>query len=278
MPLQLSNAAIEQFKLTFTLRYQAVAKITGQHLNDIYSVLGDAYQLPFMGEVEMHDRGAYQSLIEATDQSITKKVINFSNKTVMIAQDFYQQHEVASNPLGSIAQSIAKSMGRTTDQYAFDAMDATTSSPVAVGTTNLTIDKIKEAKAAMDEANVDSDNRFLVCGPSQISALLGTDGVSNMLYANQRTLVDGNINTFLGFHFITVGSYGAGLGLPLDGNNRTCFAWSKSALTRAFQIAPSVDTQWSASHQSHLCVGRVRAGAIVGQDEGVIKIICDETA
>ena len=275
MPLSLSNATIEQFKMQFILEFQAVEKLRNT-VTDIFGTRGDAYKLSQMGAVATTDRGAYQSLIEGSDQEVNQAEIVFSNYTLNLILDIFQEKTVIPGVLASLAQTHAKSCGRRCDQVLFDAMAAGKGSTVAVGTTNLTVDKLREAKATMDENNVTGD-RYICVTPSQIDSLLAEESVTNVLYNNQRTLVDGDVGTFLGFKFLPpIGLYPEG-GLKKDGDNRSVFCYSKEALTRAFQIAPTVTTDFSPQHQSWLTISRLRLGAVVNQPVGCVEILCDET-
>ncbi len=69
----------------------------------------------------------------------------------------------------------------------------------------LTTTTCTEAKELLDQADVDPDNRFAVKDPSQLQQLLiGTTlPVSNFDYNTVRALVRGEIDTWLGFTFIT---------------------------------------------------------------------------
>jgi len=276
MPLSLSNAAIQQFKLQFQLEFQATEKLANTTM-ELYSLRGDAYKIPLMGEAVTTDRGAYQSLISASDVDVQQKTIVFQNFTLNMPLDYFQEHEVAGNTLSTLSQDHAKAMGRRIDQTKISAFQADHGHDVAVGTTNMTIDKLKEAKTFMDNANVTGE-RYIAVTPSQIDSLLGTDEVTNVLYNNQRVLVNGDIDTFLGFKFVLISNMPEG-GLPLDPatNVRTCFAWSRPAVYTGFQIPPSVDVQWSAMYQSWLTISRLRLGAKVTQDNGVVAIQCDES-
>lgn len=275
MPLSLSNAAIQQFKLQFELEFQATEKLANT-TNELMGLRGSSFQIPLMGQAVTTDRGAYQSLISASDVDVEQKSIVFRNWTVNLPLDYFQEHEVAGNTLSTLSQDHAKAMGRRIDQTKLDAMVLDNGYKIDHGGTNLTVDKIKIAKSFMDENNVPGESRYLVCSPSQIDALLGEDTVTNVLYNNQRTLVNGNIDTFLGFKFIVLGNYPEG-GLEHVGDTRTCFAWYKSSIYTGFQIPPSVDVQWSAMYQSWLTISRLRLGAKVTQVDGVVEIECDES-
>lgn len=274
---QLSNAAIEQFKTDFTLKYQAREKLQNC-ANNLFGLRGDAYNVSYMGEVATHKRGAYQSMIPATEQEINQIQMSFDNFTLNLPLDFYQSREVsaATNTLASLSDTHAKAMGRRSDQILIDAWDASGADTIADGGTNMTVDKIKEAKSKLDDANVDQEDRFLIVTPSQIDSLLGDETVTSILYNQQRTLVDGRIQSFLGFRVITLGTYPEG-GLPATAGIRECIAMSASSTYRGYQIAPSVDVQWAPAYQSWLTISRLRAGAVVGEDAGVVKIHCDES-
>ena len=277
MPLQLSNAAIEQFKVDFELKYQAAEKLS-LCSNNLFGLRGDSYQLPYMGEVVTHSRGAYQSMIPASDLEITKKSILFSNFTSNLPLDYFQNMELsaATNTLASLSDVHSKSMARRSDQFLIDAWVADSGLQIADGGTNMTVDKLKEAKSYLDTNNVPMEDRFLVCTPSQIDALLSDQTVTSILFNQQRTLVNGQIDTFLGFKVVTLGNMPEG-GLPVANEIRSCFAFSKSSTYRGYQISPSVDVQWAPSWQSWLTISRLRAGAVVGQTNGVVEISCDES-
>ena len=128
----------------------------------------------------------------------------------------------------------AKSAGRREDQTLINAMDVATlpaSNVIPDGGTNMTVAKLREASAIMDENNVDPSDRYLIISPSQLSSLLGEDEPTNVLYNINRTLVNGQLDTFLGFKIYTIGSRDEG-GIPKAGNIRSCFAWHHDAIGR----------------------------------------------
>ena len=173
MPLQLSNAAIQQFMVDFQLKYQEAERLANCAQN-MYDLRGDAYKIPYMGQVATVARGAYQSQIPASDQDIEQKTISFSNFTLNLPLDYFQSMEVskATNTLASLSDTHSKAMARRSDQVLIDALDADPGDTIADGGTNISVDKIKQAKSLMDDNAVDESNRFLIVTPSQIDALL----------------------------------------------------------------------------------------------------------
>ena len=74
------------------------------------------------------------------------------------------------------------------------------------GTDGLTIAKLRTAKEKFDLASVDPSLPrflFLVVGPRQVSDLLGTTSVTSSDFNTVKALVNGEVDTFMGFKFIT---------------------------------------------------------------------------
>ena len=69
MPLSLSNVAIQSFNDSFINEFQASAML-GDTCQAVYNAVGDAYKWPVQGTAEMQDRGAFQSLVPASDVRI----------------------------------------------------------------------------------------------------------------------------------------------------------------------------------------------------------------
>lgn len=118
------------------------------------------------------------------------------------------------------------------------ATDGTSETPMNVST----LRRMNEKFGAND---VDEDEeKYIAVSQHQITTLLGQTEVTSSDYNVVKALVDGKIDTFLGFKFLrtqrllvqgsnlsysaTDGSVGAG-GLQANGHER-CFAWAKNGL------------------------------------------------
>ena len=278
MPASLSNVAIEMFRDTFSNVYQGAAYLGNTSLS-VYNCVGASFQWPIQGEAAMQARGAFQSQVPVSDPGYEQVLTTYDNWVLNIPVDVYQQAELQVNVLGQLGKVHAKSAGRREDQTLINALDAATlpaANIIADGGVNMTVAKLRQAATQMDEQNVDSDERFLIINPSQLSALLGEDEPTNVLYNINRTLVNGKIDTFLGFKIISIGERQEG-GIPKVGNIRSCFAWQMDALGRAYSMTPTVETDWNPNIQSWLTISRMRLGASVLLPKGVIEIQCDES-
>jgi hypothetical protein len=68
---------------------------------------------------------------------------------------------------------------------------------------NLNLKALRDASQILDANEVPDDMpRYWVCASSQIHALLGDSTITSADYNSVKALVDGNINSFMGFQFI----------------------------------------------------------------------------
>ena len=147
------------------------------------------------------------------------------------------------DPTSSYAQAAAFALGRAMDDEIISAVSGTafsgeTGSTSVVlpsaqkitesGTDGLTIAKLREAKEKFDSASVDpSIPRYIVVGPKQISDLLGTTQVTSSDFNTVKALANGEINSFLGFNFITSNR------LSIASSKRLCLAFAMDGIKLA---------------------------------------------
>lgn len=160
---------------------------------------------------------------------------------------------------------------------------------------NLTVEDLIEVKEMFDAADVDeSIPRYLAYTHSQLASILGTTQVTSSLYTNVKALVEGKVDTFLGFKFIrserlltyptgsgvtaspTTGAVGSGS--SVDGFRR-CIAWAHDGLILTTGIDINVDIgprrDKSNATQVYACMS---IGASRMEEVKVVEIICDEAA
>jgi len=146
---------------------------------------------------------------------------------------------------------------------------------VAVGSpaTGLTIAKLVSAKKILDQNNVDpSIKRFIAVHPEQVEDLLNSTTVTSSDFNTVKALVQGDINTFLGFEFIT------STRLATDSSDhRKVFAWAEDGIKLAVgkdlktEIGPRADKSYST--QVYVCAS---FGATRMEEEKVVQILCSE--
>ena len=96
------------------------------------------------------------------------------------------------------------------------------------GTDGLTLAKLRSAKEKLDSGNVSPDiPRFMVIGPKQLSDLLNVTNVTSSDYNSVKALVQGEIDTFMGFKFITSNR------LSIASSKRKCLAYAQDGIKLA---------------------------------------------
>lgn len=93
-------------------------------------------------------------------------------------------------------------------------------------TTTMNLDKLRGAKLLLDQNDVDFQDRYVICNPKVIWDLLGTTEVTSSDYNSVKALVNGQVDQFLGFTFITV----ADELLPVSAGLYTSYFWHKESM------------------------------------------------
>ena len=195
------------------------------------------------------------------------------------------------DPTSSYARAAAAAMNRAMDDVIITAFNASANTGVAGGTSTalpsgqktatsdqsdgLTIAKLLAAKKILDNNDVDpSLKRYIVCGPQQISDLLGTTQVTSSDYNVVRALATGAINSYLGFEFIMSTRLNKDATYTSD---RLVFAYTEDAIKLGIgkdisaKISERADKSYSTQVYYAMSLGAVRM-----EEEKVVQIPCHE--
>lgn len=212
------------------------------------------------------------------------------------------------SPESMYAQAAMWALGRTKDDLiiaaavgtAYSGVDGATSvvmpNSQKIGATNgtiaspLNVKTLRFVNSKFGQNDVDEEERYLCCSQKQLDNLLAETEVTSSDYASVKALVDGKVDTFMGFKFVrsqrllarsgtlaysaTDGSVGSG-GLDGDAHERA-FAWVKSGLLLAtgMDIKSRIDERSDKSYatQVYACMS---AGATRLEEEKVVEVLCD---
>lgn len=275
MPAPLSAVAVQMFRDQFQIKYEAPREITGTTL-EVHGVVGDAYKWPQMGPAIMLPRGAPSSAIPASILDHTRVTTNFLEFVLNTPTDKFKQAEVNADEMSVLAIQHVKAIGRREDQFVIDALDNSGATTLPVDSSNLTLKKLRDASALLNKANVDKTDRTILIHANSLRSLLDEEELTSSDFNTVKTLMTGQVETFMGFKFITIGDRAEG-GLPLSGTTRTCFVYNKMAVGMVWQLNPEVEVDWEPVLRSHLTISALSAGADALQDPGIVKIDCDES-
>ncbi len=276
MTQSLSNVAIQMFRDQFQLLYQAPRAIRGTTL-EVHGVVGDAYKWPQMGPATMQVRGAPSSEPPGQDVTHPRITTTFNDFVLDTFTDKFQQSTVNADERSALARQHVKAIGRREDQEIINALDVSGAFSIPATGTNLTVAKLRRASAILNTNNVDMEDRTILIHANNLESLLEDPEATSQDFVSVKNLMQGTINTYMGFKFITIGDRPAEGGLPIAALIRTCFVYNKMSMGMAFKIDPTVEINWEPRKRSWAVGSDLSLGASALQDPGIVKILCDET-
>ena len=279
MAINLSTAFVTLFDAEVKQAYQASA-VLRPAVRVRSGVEGSTYKFPKIG------KGVAQVRIPQSD--VTPLNVTYSQVTATLSDyiaaeysDIFMQAKVNFDERRELVKVVSNAIGRRQDQLILDALTASSATSVGndIGGTdsNMNVAKLRSAAQTMNTNNVPMDNRHIIIHASSLASLLSETAVTSSDFNTVKALVQGEINTFLGFTFHVLGDRGEG-GLIKDGSNdRTCFAFHSDAVGLAEGIAPKTEINYVPEKTSFLIASMFSAGAVAIDDEGIVKIVCRET-
>ena len=195
------------------------------------------------------------------------------------------------DPTSPYAINGAYALGRAIDQLIIDAAlgtaktgengttntsFATASQQVTVGGTpvGLTVAKLRSAKKILmaNEVDVEQDPLYIAVTAKQLDDLLGTTEVTSSDYNTVKALVQGQVDTFMGFKFIHTELLGVN-----GSSHRRVIAWAKSGLHLGMwnDINSKIDQRADKSYSTQVYV-KGTFGATRTEEKKVVEILCAE--
>lgn len=280
MSATLSTAFIAQFDAEVKQAYQGAAKLFGT-VRTKTGVVGSTHRFPKLG------KGLAQPRIPQTD--VVPMNVQHSNATATLEDwnapeytDMFNQAKVNFDERKELKQAIASAMGRRMDQLLIDAADAGASATqvatsVGGADTGLNVDKLRRAKRLLDAAGVPATERTFVHSAIGLEQLLGETSATSADFNSVKALVNGEMNTFLGFTFVLIEDRDEGGLSVAAGDVRKNFAYHKAALGLAIGIDMKTEINYVPEKTSWLTNGAFSAGAVGIDDAGIIEVLTDET-
>lgn len=164
----------------------------------------------------------------------------------------------------------------------------------ALGTPlNLNVATLRRIKDKFGVNEIDPDEELIIaCTQSQITSLLKQTEVTSSDYNNVKALVEGKVDTFMGFKFVqsqrlpleaatydtSTGAVDSGGGTLAAGVARRCLAWAKSGLILSIgqDMEAKMDVMPSKNYSTQV-FARMSIGAVRLEEVKVVEIVCNET-
>ena len=290
MSQQITTAFVQQY----SANVQMLSQQMGSRLRDavrLETVVGKNAFIDQIGSVTAQLRSSRHADTPQIDTPHQRRRLSIASYEFADLIDDQDKVRMLIDPTSSYAQAAAAAMGRAMDDVIITAalgtastgetgsgsatLDATNNMVGSASSNDgLTIAKLTEAKRKMDLNDVDpSIPRYIAVGPKQIEDLLGTTQVTSSDFNTIKALVQGDVDTFMGFQFIMTNR------LSIDSNDiRSCFAWAEDGITLGIgkDVQARIDERNDKGYatQVYYCMD---IGAVRMEEAKVVKIFCDET-
>jgi len=290
MSIQITTSFVEQYSSNVSMLSQQMgSKLRGSV--DVETINGKNAFFDQVGVTAAQLRTSRHGDTPQIDTPHSRRRLSLADYEWADLVDDVDKVRMLVDPTSSYAKAAAAAMNRAMDDVIITAFNASASTGVAGGTSTalpstqktatsdqsdgLTIAKLLAAKKILDNNDVDpSLKRYIVCGPQQISDLLGTTQVTSSDFATVKALAEGSVNSFLGFDFIM------STRLNKDASNTTdrlVFAYTEDAIKLGIgkdisaKISERADKSYST--QVYYCMS---LGAVRMEEKKVVQIPCHE--
>jgi hypothetical protein len=273
----LSSVAVTEFDSLVKHAYQNAGLLRGA-VTVRNNVVGDTYKFRNMGK-GLANQKSTSDLVTPMDVSHSFATATLQNWNAPEYTDMFDAATVNFDEKQELASTIAQSLGRRCDQLIIDAMDAETTyaGTVVEGGTNLTTEKVIEAQVALRAQGVPNSNLYAAINAKGLGGLLNQEEITSSDYNNVKALVNGDVDTFGGFKFITIEDRVEG-GLTVAADIVDSYFFSQDAVGLAIGIDMKTDIDWIADRTSWLCNGMLKAGAVSRDGLGIVKVQYNKTA
>ena len=286
MSTEITTAFVQQFSSNVQLLSQQMGSL----------LRGSVSEESVTGEKAFFDQVGQAAAVKRTSRHSDTPIVDTPHSRRMVTMDSYEWADLVDDadkvrllidPTSAYARTAAAAIGRAMDDAIISAATGTaktgksgststtlpSAQQIAHGSTDLTIEKLIEAKQKLDVNSVaPSIPRYIVVSPFQIQRLLNETAVTSSDFNTVKALVRGEVDTFMGFKFIVSNR------LAKSGNNRTCFAFAEDGMKLAVgkdvmaRIEERADKSYST--QVYYCA---TFGATRMEEDKVGEITCDES-
>lgn len=306
----------QQVTTAFVQQYNSNVYMLSQQKG---SLLSDAVRKETQkGKVEYFDQIGSVAAVKRTGRHASTPQIDTPHARRAVTMDDYEWADLVDDqdkirmlidPTSEYALAAAWAFGRSKDDVIIGAAFASALTGETGGTsvahpnsqkiaanngtsfTDLNINTLRKIRTILRKGQVDKSlSLYIAVTSSQIEAMLGQTEVQNIQYNSVKALVQGEVDSFMGFKFInierlnlttssaadpTTGVVGSGTGF--SGTNRACMAWAQDGLLMSVgedytsRISERDDKGYATQVYSRMSIGATRM-----EEVKVVEVICKE--
>ena len=286
MSTQITTAFVNQFSSNITMLSQQMGSLLREAV-DVETVTGEKAFFDQVGSAVAQVRTSRHGDTPLMETPHARRMVTMSTYEYADLIDDPDKIRLLVDPTSSYARAAAMAMGRSMDDVIISAALGTASTgktgststalpsgqKIAHASGGLTQAKLVSAKKILDQNSVDpSIQRYIIVSPEQIEDLLNITSVTSADFNTVRALVQGEVDTFVGFKFIVSNR----LNTDSDGNRQViAFAGDGIKLAVGKDVTGRIDERSDKSYstQIYYCMD---IGATRMEEEKVVEIACTE--
>lgn len=276
MSTQITTAMVEQYKSNvLMLSQQKGSKLRGTVRSE--QVTGKNAYFERIGAVDMVDATSRHDDTPQIDTPHSRRRVSLVTSRFADLIDNADKVRTLIDPTSPYGMNAAMAAGRKMDSVLVAAMAGNAYSGVAGATTvalpsaqkiasassGLTVAKLISAREILLAADVDPENLTCAINPAGLTDLLSTTQITSADYNTVKALVQGQIDTFMGFKFI-VSTKVTALKAYVYAKNAVVLAVGSEPVVR---ISERADKNYATQVFVEMDIGATRV-----EDEGVVEI------
>lgn len=281
----ISKAFVEQFKANVIhLAQQRGSRLENTVRKEM--VRGSVHNFERIGATADEQKSTRHKTTPTADVPHSRRSVTLATYHWAEQIDNDDQVRMLINPQSEYAKAAAYAMGRRKDDLIIaaatgNAVDGDgnnvafdSNNQIAHGSAGLTLAKMREARKILLSSDVDEDNEamFLVVSAEELDDMLSDSTITSADYNTVRALVDGKLDTFMGFKIIRTQRLATATGTP---NTRSVLAYCQSAIGLAVgeEVKTIISDRPDLSHADQVYM-EYTAQAMRLEEEKVVEILC----
>lgn len=294
MSFQIPENMVVQFSNNFRTLYQQRQSRLRNWCQVESGITGQSKSVERMGKAEAYDITSRHADTKFVEVPHSRRWVDLADKGWAELVDKLDKIRLLADPTNGYASManfalnrqidmaiLAAARGNARTNAGLSALPAT--QKVAVGGSSLTLAKLLTTKEILDSNEVDDDasmamdgqgntaSRVMVVNSKMLTNLYGTTEIKSVDYNSVKALVNGQIDTFLGFKFVRTEM------VAKDATATTGYAvaWAKSCMCLGIgqEISTSVDRRPD-KNNAYQVFADMSVGSVRLEDEGVVEIAC----
>ena len=290
MSTEITTAFVKQYTDNIRLLQQQMGSSLRGAVSVESNIVGDRAFFDQVDATAMSQITNRHGDTQYTDTPHRRRMVTMAPFEVADLIDRSDKIRTLNDPTNTYVRAFAAAANRQIDDTIIAAFDATAATgvdgsgsdafdsayEVAVGSPhNLTTGKLRAARRILEAAENhedDGDNQwYVICSANNRDALLGDTQFMDSDFNSVKALVDGAVDTWLGFKFLKSERLPRGAG-----NVESVFAWSKQSMKLAIgqDTRGFIDVLPGKRHSTQIRY-EMDMGAVRMDQKGVVRILCD---